>query len=82
MHQPTTPVRLELKYCERCGSLWLCQVGTNASYCTPCAREMAEVSYRGPRATREAAVAPDAPTDLDAAAAAHDVDTPPLGRCL
>jgi coenzyme F420-reducing hydrogenase gamma subunit len=33
---------LELKYCERCGGLWLRPVGGQQTYCTGCARTMAE----------------------------------------
>ncbi len=43
MPQPTTPVKMELKYCERCGSLWLRPVGDPAAYCPPCAGEMAQL---------------------------------------
>jgi hypothetical protein len=50
----------ELKYCERCGGLWLRPVGGGQIYCVGCGREMAELppaSYeregarmpRGPR---------------------------------
>ncbi len=34
---------LELKYCERCGGLWLRPVGGGQIYCTICARAMAEL---------------------------------------
>ncbi len=36
-------VQLELKYCERCGGLWLRMAGALQIYCTPCAREMAKL---------------------------------------
>jgi Zn-finger nucleic acid-binding protein len=53
-------MRMELKYCERCGGLWLRPVGGGQVYCVGCGREMAELppaSYeaesarmpRGPR---------------------------------
>jgi Zn-finger nucleic acid-binding protein len=35
-------IQLELKYCERCGGLWLRRKGTEEVYCAPCAREMPE----------------------------------------
>jgi hypothetical protein len=41
--------RLELKYCERCGSLWLRPVGGGQIYCVACGREMAQL----PPASRE-----------------------------
>jgi Zn-finger nucleic acid-binding protein len=33
---------LELKYCERCGGLWLRAKGAAEVYCRACSREMAE----------------------------------------
>ncbi len=41
--------RLELKYCERCGGLWLRPVGGGQIYCVGCGREMAQL----PPAARE-----------------------------
>ncbi len=29
-------VELELKYCERCGGLWLRECGLQTPYCAPC----------------------------------------------
>jgi hypothetical protein len=40
--------RIELKYCERCGGLWLRHAGTGQVYCAYCAADMAEVA-RGPK---------------------------------
>jgi hypothetical protein len=34
---------LELKYCERCGGLWLRPAGGEQIYCVICARAMAEL---------------------------------------
>jgi Zn-finger nucleic acid-binding protein len=34
---------LELKYCERCGGLWLRPAGGNQIYCVICSRAMAEL---------------------------------------
>ena len=34
---------LELKYCERCGGLWLRPVGGGQVYCVECARAMGEL---------------------------------------
>ncbi len=33
---------LELKYCERCGGLWLREQGTAEAYCVACVGEMPE----------------------------------------
>lgn len=40
---PRTEVCFELKYCERCGGLWLRPVGGGQIYCAGCGREMAEL---------------------------------------
>jgi hypothetical protein len=40
---------LELKYCERCGSLWMRTQGTGEVYCPNCALEMLDL----PAARRE-----------------------------
>ncbi|MFZ0321947.1 MAG: hypothetical protein WAL56_22670 [Candidatus Sulfotelmatobacter sp.] len=39
----TSELSLELKYCERCGGLWLRPVGGPEIYCMNCARAMAEL---------------------------------------
>jgi Zn-finger nucleic acid-binding protein len=36
-------LRFELKYCERCGGLWLRPAGGGQTYCMGCARQMAEL---------------------------------------
>jgi len=36
-------VRLELKYCERCGGLWIRTRGTEDVYCPTCALEMLDL---------------------------------------
>jgi hypothetical protein len=35
-------VQLELKYCERCGGLWVRQIGGEEIYCPSCAVEMVD----------------------------------------
>ena len=44
--------RLELKYCERCGGLWLRQRGTGNVYCASCASEMPHFPLCGRRNSR------------------------------
>ena len=39
----TNRLSLELKYCERCGGLWLRPVGGEQIYCMSCGRAMAEL---------------------------------------
>ena len=36
-------IQLELKYCERCGGLWLRQRDSGEAYCPPCAVAMREI---------------------------------------
>jgi hypothetical protein len=36
-------VQFELKYCERCGGLWLRPVSGGQVYCVACGREIAEL---------------------------------------
>jgi uncharacterized Zn finger protein (UPF0148 family) len=36
-------VQLELKYCERCGGLWLRPVGSGQIYCVGCGREVSQM---------------------------------------
>ncbi len=48
--------RLELKYCERCGALWLRRAGGEDSYCKGCFVEMERLPRaKGPRKDRRAA---------------------------
>ena len=42
-------LELELKYCERCGTLRLRTQGSSRVYCESCAKEMSQV-YRAPAA--------------------------------
>ncbi len=43
MQVPKCHQLVDLKYCERCGGLWLRTRGAAAVYCSPCGREMAEL---------------------------------------
>ena len=36
-------IQLELKYCERCGTLWLRLCGGQEIYCAPCDLEMLDL---------------------------------------
>jgi len=42
-NSPRNELQFELKYCERCGGLWLRPVGGGQIYCVGCGREMAEL---------------------------------------
>ncbi len=46
-------IHFELKYCERCGGLWLRPREAAAVYCHACARQMADIARR--RLRRQAA---------------------------
>jgi Zn-finger nucleic acid-binding protein len=39
----TNEIGFELKYCERCGGLWLRPTGGGQIYCVACGRAMAEL---------------------------------------
>jgi hypothetical protein len=45
-------VCLELKYCERCGGLWMRAQGTQDVYCPSCALEMLDFSPSHGRRTQ------------------------------
>ena len=40
---PTELIQIELKYCERCGGLWLRRKGSQQIYCASCAPFMADL---------------------------------------
>jgi Zn-finger nucleic acid-binding protein len=37
-------IKLELKFCERCGGLWLRSEGSNEVYCKQCAPDMQDIA--------------------------------------
>lgn len=45
-------VRLELKYCERCGGLWLRERGTGRVYCPACTTEVPNFPFCGRKISR------------------------------
>lgn len=47
----TRAMALELKYCERCGGLWLRPKGSDLIFCTACSKSMAGLSPVWPRGT-------------------------------
>ena len=53
---------LELKYCERCGSLWLRPRTSRAVYCTACARRMRQLPPTDGLAVNRS-IGPSAPDD-------------------
>ena len=46
-------IKIELKYCERCGGLWLRRVGDPQVYCAPCAPAMEQTAITKKAAARE-----------------------------
>jgi hypothetical protein len=54
-------IHFELKYCERCGGLWLRRRDAAAVYCSSCARQMADIPRRRPQLP-----CPAPPTAVDA----------------
>jgi hypothetical protein len=55
MDSLTSLPHFELKYCERCGGLWLRPDGAAALYCSHCAHFMADLPLRPPRNQRKPA---------------------------
>jgi uncharacterized Zn finger protein (UPF0148 family) len=55
---------LELKYCERCGGLWLRPLGEGEVYCGGCRVRMAEMPQRGGERTRRVRLPRPKPEDL------------------
>ncbi len=47
-------IQVELKYCERCGGLWLRPQGTDGVYCTGCRIRIAAMPDRGETVPRKA----------------------------
>lgn len=45
--------QVELKYCERCGGLFLRPQGSGRTYCKPCLPRMAELANPQPRKIRD-----------------------------
>lgn len=42
------PLKMNLKYCERCGNLWLRRAGSKQALCNPCAEVEATSAVKGP----------------------------------
>lgn len=53
MQSGRTQYGMELKYCERCGTLGLRRDDSNQVYCSQCAREMSEVCRATTRERRK-----------------------------
>jgi len=45
MEQRSSEIQMELKYCERCGGLWLRLKGSQLVYCPSCAMVLAKTIY-------------------------------------
>ena len=54
MNELANVIQLELKYCERCGGLWLRRKGSDLVFCVSCTRVMA-----GPLSHRPGFPSPD-----------------------
>lgn len=48
----TRGIALELKYCERCGGLWLRPRGSDLIFCAGCSRVMAGLTPLWPRSAQ------------------------------
>ncbi len=49
---PSGETYLELKYCERCGGLWLRERGSGQMYCVACGQALAEMPASTRRLSR------------------------------
>jgi hypothetical protein len=64
MHPVVTLACFRLKYCERCGGLWLRPDGVQSVYCPACEEFMAELPLRARRPPRKIIRAAAATTAL------------------
>lgn len=48
-------IKIELKYCERCGGLWFRESGSNANLCGPCTKEEPVLARRYAEREQQAA---------------------------
>jgi hypothetical protein len=64
MHPLATLVYFHLKYCERCGGLWLRPDGAATPYCPGCEHFMAALPAQTPRPKRKVVSAPGGPAAL------------------
>lgn len=76
MHALATLVYFELKYCERCGGLWLRPEGAAGPYCPNCDAIMAALPARTPRPSRKVVPARRAPAATVLLSTAADVAQP------
>lgn len=73
MQPLATLVYFQLKYCERCGSLWLRPDGTASPYCPNCEHIMAALPARTRRPNRKIDPATRAPAATALLSTAADV---------
>jgi ribosomal protein L37AE/L43A len=54
--QDVDAIQMELKYCERCGALWLRLTGSDVIFCSPCSVLLAGLArdprFREPRGSK------------------------------
>jgi ribosomal protein S27AE len=73
MHPLATLVYFQLKYCERCGGLWLRPAGTATPYCPRCEHFMAALPLRTRRPKRKMVPATRVPAALALPSTVADV---------
>ena len=56
----STTIQMELKYCERCGALWLRLIGSELIFCPPCSVILAGLA-QDPRFLQHRNAGPPAP---------------------
>ncbi|MGI9100928.1 MAG: hypothetical protein ACR2IF_00660 [Terriglobales bacterium] len=78
---PAVWTHFELKYCERCGSLWLRPCGADVIYCPACTRKIAELPARDPQPSSTVIPSePQQPTPVIPSEDAVRVEGPPECR--
>ena len=80
MHASLPLQSLELKYCERCGGLWLRASGAAAVYCPPCTSEMAALPPA--RGIYAPSPGPQRRPEIETAVLPPATDLQATGRCL
>ena len=76
MHPVASLVYFQLKYCERCGGLWLRPAGTATAYCPNCEPLMAALPRRACQPGRKIVPATRAPAALAPLSTAADFAPP------
>jgi hypothetical protein len=81
MHPFNALLHLQLKYCERCGGLWLRPDGADTPYCPPCEQFMSELPVRPDRHQRKPVQSAYAPAAIAMLALVLNASLAVFGGC-